>query len=119
MAGWGLGVEHAVNVLVVGFGRQAFHNLEREAHAKGDCVGGEGRERAIVITATASETLAAGSEGKARDEDTVKGGRTDPLAVDGFLESAVCVRRRMKFLRGGGGAPEEVRAVDAGKDETL
>ena len=105
--------------LVVGLGRQAFEDLEGEANAKGDRVGVESCKRAVVVTATASEALAAGGESKTGDQYTIKCGGTDPFAMDGFLESSVCVRRRMQVLRGRGGAPEEVRAVNTGKDKPL
>ena len=105
--------------LVVGFGRQAVDNLEREANPKGDRVGPEGRKRPVVIPASASEASAAVGEGKAWDKHAVECGETDPFAVDGFLESAVCMGGRMEVFRRGDGAPKELWAVDAGKDEAF
>jgi hypothetical protein len=92
-------VEHRVDGLVVGFGRQAVDNLEREANPKGDRVGPEGR--------------------KTWDKHAVECGETDPFAVDGFLESAVGVRCGKELLRVGGRAPQEVCALEAGKDEAF
>jgi hypothetical protein len=112
-------VEHRVDGLVVGFGRQAVDNLEREANPKGDRVGPEGRKRPVVIPASASEASAAVGEGKTWDKHAVECGETDPFAVDGFLESAVGVRCGKELLRVGGRAPQEVCALEAGKDEAF
>ena len=105
--------------LVVGFGRQAVDDLEREANPEGNRLRPEGRKRPVVIPASASKALTAVGEGKAGNQYAVQSGGTDPFAVDGFLESAVGVRCGKKVPRGGGRAPEEVRALEAGKDEAF
>ena len=117
--GEGSGVEYSVDVLVVGFCREAFDDLERETHAESDRAGIKGCQGAVVITTSASEAASARSEGEPWDEHTIKCGVSDPFAVHGFLESAVCMGGRMEVFRRGDGAPKELWAVDAGKDEAF
>jgi hypothetical protein len=103
----------------MGLQRKGFDDLQRETHPEGYGPGGEGSERAVVVTAAASEAPAAGGKGESRDEETVERSEADPLALDGFLESAACVWRRAKLPGRGSCAPEEGRAMEAWKDKTL
>ncbi len=84
--------------LVVGFRRQGFNDLEREAHAKGDRMGRNLCKGPVIVAAAASEASAATGEGESRDQEAVEGGDADPISVDGLFESATCVRRGLEVM---------------------
>ncbi len=108
-----------MDVLVVGFYREAFDDLERETHAESDRAGIKGCQSAIVITTSAAEAAAARSKGEPWDEHTIQCGVSDPFAVHGLFEFAVWLGGRMEVLWRSDGAPTEFWAVDAGKDEAF
>ncbi len=108
-----------MNGLVVGLRRQGFDDLEREAHAKGDRLGGKLSKRTVVVAAAAAEASAATGEGESGDQEAVDGGDADPLSVEGLFESPTCVRRGLEVMRSGGRTPEQIRALDEGKNKAF
>ena len=100
----------------MGFLRDRIDELAVEANTDAQNGFGQGGKEAVIITASASQAVAVGGEGKSGDEDDVGGGGIGGWAMRwiGFVNSE---STGFQLRRGGYAMEDQVFSIDAGQED--
>ncbi len=100
----------------MGFVGDRIDELAVEANADAQNGFGQRGKETVVVTASASQAVAVGGEGKSGDEDDVGGGWIGGRAMRriGFVH---CERTRFQLCRVGYAMEDQVFSIDAGQKD--